>query len=799
MKRHEAKKQQKIQKKQIKRQKKIQKKATIKRLPTHKKVGHYVALSLVVLCTILIILASLGTAAHAAGLVDDTINIANEYSKYGLDNYQLDFYVDNSWGWLPWNWSDGLGKSVMYGLYAITNFIWTISLYLSNATGYLIQEAYQLDFVSQTANAIGKNMQTLAGITPNGFSSSGFYVGFLLIFILILGIYVTYTGLIKRETTKALQAMMNFLAVFLLSSSFIAYAPSYIEKINDFSKDISTASLEVGTKTVLPNSSSQGKDSVDMIRDSLFAIQVKQPWLLLQYGSTVVDKDREEKLLAVSPNTNNGKDRETVVIDEIENQDNANLSIAKVINRLGTVFFLVVFNIGISIFVFLLTGMMIFSQVLFIIFAMFLPISFLLSMIPSFDGMGKRAITKLFNVIMTRAGLTLVITVAFSISSMLYSLAGSAPFFMTMFLQVVTFAGIYFKLGDIMNLFALQSNESQSMGRQLLRRPRMFMTRQSHRLQRTMRQVMRGTPHQTTSKAASNGVQPKSKSATLERGNQSRRNAATHPTHSDNQPNNLGAKAGAAIGNVLDTKNRALNKATELKDTIKDAPTNAKYALYKGQRELVRNATDFSATLNDTRTQKQSKRDQQRHQRQATIAQRRLEMEKAKQARRQPEQPVNTMPKEQPINPAHKRPMTANPANLASGLKPSNVLNKTPKASGNLRPAVNPVTPKKPFALPEPEKRLVLPEPKPSRPATIAKNTSAPPESKTTRPATTTNKTPTPAEPNIQRTTTVPKNTAPTSNTQRLSLQKQQTTTTKQSVKKAQKRKTQKRKPRTKP
>ena len=36
---------------------------------------------------------------------------------------------------------------------------------------------------------------------------------------------------------------------------------------------------------------------------------------------------------------NNGKDRETVVIDEIENQDNANLSIAKVINRLGTVFF----------------------------------------------------------------------------------------------------------------------------------------------------------------------------------------------------------------------------------------------------------------------------------------------------------------------------------------------------------------------------------------------------------------------------------------------------------------------------
>ncbi|MGC3599100.1 hypothetical protein ACPTJ4_15885, partial [Enterococcus faecium] len=75
------------------------------------------------------------------------------------------------------------------------------------------------------------------------------------------------------------------------------------------------------------------------------------------------------------------------------------------------------------------------------------------------------AITKLFNVIMTRAGITLNITVAFSISTMLYSLSSSSPFFMIMFLQIVTFAGIYVKLGDLMSLFTLQSNDSQNMGR----------------------------------------------------------------------------------------------------------------------------------------------------------------------------------------------------------------------------------------------------------------------------------------------------------------------------------------------
>ena len=167
-------------------------------------------MTIVCIAVVIFILASVGTVAHATGLVDETINVSNEYSKYGLDNYQLDFYVDNSWGWLPWNWSDGLGKSVMYGLYAITNFIWTISLYLSNATGYLVQEAYSLDFISQTANSIGKNMQTIAGVTSSGFSTSGFYVGFLLIFILILGIYVAYTGLIKRETTKAIWCNHEF-------------------------------------------------------------------------------------------------------------------------------------------------------------------------------------------------------------------------------------------------------------------------------------------------------------------------------------------------------------------------------------------------------------------------------------------------------------------------------------------------------------------------------------------------------------------------------------------------------------
>lgn len=439
-------------------------------------------------------------SAGAVGLVDDTVDTAHEYSRYPLENYQLDFYVDNSWGWLPWNWVDGIGKQVMYGLYCITNFIWTINLYLSNASGFLVQEAYGLDFISGAADAIGKNIQTIAGISPSGLSTDGFYAGFLLLIILIVGAYVAYTGIIKRETTKAVRAVLNMVLIFVLSGAVIAYAPDCVKRLNEFSEDVSTASLTVGTKIVTPGAQSSSGDSVSLIRDSLFSIQVKQPWLLLQFGDTdteALGEDRVESLLSASPSENNGEDRENVVKTEIEDNGNTNLTVTKAVNRLGTVFFLFLFNIGISVFVFLLTGMMIFSQVLFIIYVMFLPVSFVLSMVPTFEGSSRRAVIKLFNTILARAGITLVITVAFSVSTMLYRISDSYPFFIIAFLQVVLFAGTYFKLGDLLSLFSLRDDGTRSMGRYIARRPGMFLYHQLHRLNRSVRASSKGQAEST--------------------------------------------------------------------------------------------------------------------------------------------------------------------------------------------------------------------------------------------------------------------------------------------------------------
>ena len=571
-----------------------------------------------------------GTVAYAAGLVDNTVSDANAYSKYPLENYQLDFYVDSSWDWLPWNWLDGIGKSIQYGLYAITNFVWTVSLYISNATGYVVQEAYKLDFISDTADAIGKNIQTLAGVTSGGFSSEGFYVGFLLILILVMGIYVAYTGLIRRETTKAIHAVVNFLIVFLLSASMIAYAPDYIAKVNGFSADISNAALSLGTKIVLPDSDSKGKDSVALIRDSLFSVQVKQPWLLLQYGESDIESlgaDRIEELLSASPDTD---DREDVVVDEIEDRDNANLSVTKTMSRLGTVVFLFIFNIGISIFIFLLTGMMIFSQVLFILYAMFLPVSFILSMLPTYESMAKKALTKLFNTIMLRAGIALVITAAFSISAMFYSISAGYPFFMIAFLQIVTFAGIYFKLGDLMAMFSLQSSDTQQVGRRILRRPYLFLGRGTRRLERRIgRTIAVGAAGGAVGAAVTSHSQ---KSNAAKAGNHNRPN---HDAQTDSPANNststFGKRTGEKVGAVLDSKDRIRDKAKSDKQQVKDMPIQTQYAIHSGASRIQENVSDFQrGIVEEQATRKQGRADRQNQHRQ-TIAEKRKELDRARQ------------------------------------------------------------------------------------------------------------------------------------------------------------------------
>ena len=343
----------------------------------------------------------------------------------------------------------------------------------------------------------------------------------------------------------------------------------------------------------------------------------------MQFGNSDTEEigaDRVEALVSASPSDEDGETRENVVKTEIEDNNNDNLTIPQVVNRLGMVFFLLIFNLGITIFIFLLTGMMLFSQILFIIYAMFLPVSFLLSMIPTYENMAKQAVVRVFNAIMTRAGITLIVTVAFSISSMFYNISTDYPFFMVAFLQIICFAGIYMKLGELMSMFSLNANDSQQIGRRIFRRPMVFMRHRARRMEhRIARAVGAGS---VAGAVAGASVARAGKPATNQ-----------PPKKRENTSASMGSRVGSAVGAVMDTKNKVRDSASSLKENVKDLPTQAGYAVHSAKQKAKDNVSDFKRGVVEERENRQEQRTQKRNLHRENISQKKQELQKAQEAR----------------------------------------------------------------------------------------------------------------------------------------------------------------------
>lgn len=582
--------------------------------------------------------------AHAAGLLDETIDTAHEFSRYPIDNYQLDFYVDSSWDWLPWNWMDGIGKTAQYAIYLFTNFLWTLNLYISNAVGYLIQQAYDLDFISSAASEIGKNIQLIAGVSASGFDSTGLFPGMMAIVTLLVGVYCTYAGLIKRETTKAFHAALNFVVVFVVSVGLIAYAPSAITGVNELSSDISNGIVNVSAKILAPDAAGENT-GVSAIRDCLFGIQVKQPWLIMQFGDSDVENIGEERvnsLLGTSPDENRGKDREEVVKTELEDYDNGNLTVTEVTSRFGLSVFFLIFNLIVSAFAIMLTGSMLLSQILFIISAMFLPVSLLISMIPAFSGTSRRAVISLFNTIMLRVGTTLLTTFVLVLSSLAYTIANGKPFVVVVLLQVIVFAGVYMERDKLLGMIGLRDEGTGRVGRAMTNRPRRTISRA----------VRKALPF-----AAGGGVGKRSAQRRAVQSTQ--RTASTSASRETVQPEkkNFGQRVGETVGKIADTPSRVRDKAVETVQKVKDAPTNVEYAVHSNIESARQSVVETMQKRKEARAAQMESRRTTTASRREQLAQRKRERseENTEKTRTEDGNPVQrerpTVPKQQKTEP----------------------------------------------------------------------------------------------------------------------------------------------------
>ena len=289
---------------------------------------------------------------------------------------------------------------------------------------------------------------------------------------------------------------------------------------------------------------------------------------------------------------------------------------------------------------------------------------------------------------MTRAGITLIVTVAFSISSMFYNISTDYPFFMVAFLQIVCFAGIYMKLGDLMSMFSLNAGDSQSMGRRIFRRPYLFMRHRARRMEhRIARAVSAG--------GISGGVAGAVAGSAVAGKRAERKNTASKENRG-NTTSSMGQRAGSKVGAVLDTKNKVKDKANAVKENIKDMPTQTAYAVYSAKEKAKSSVSDFKRGMVQEQQSRQTGRLEKQEQHRQNIADKRMELQKAQEARQAQRKADGsattgaTRPHERPATASKpsaekmqevKRPATATTSKASEPVK-TNVIKERPLSSG---------------------------------------------------------------------------------------------------------------------
>ena len=239
-----------------------------------------------------------------------------------------------------------------------------------------------------------------------------------------------------------------------------------------------------------------------------------------------------------------------------------------------------------------------------------------------------------------------------------------------------------------MSMISFNANDSQSMGRRIFRRPYLFMRHGARRMEhRIARAVSAG--------GISGGVAGAVAGSAVANKRAERKNTASKENRG-NTTSSMGQRAGSKVGAVLDTKNKVKDKANAVKENIKDMPTQTAYAVYSAKEKAKSSVSDFKRGMVQEQQSRQTGRLEKQTQHRQNIADKRMELQKAQEARQAQRKADGsattgaTRPHERPATASKpsmekmqevKRPATA-PTSKASEPVKTNVIKERPLSSG---------------------------------------------------------------------------------------------------------------------
>ncbi|MCB5548784.1 hypothetical protein LIR34_02940 [Blautia sp. MSK17_66] len=166
-----------------------------------------------------------------------------------------------------------------------------------------------------------------------------------------------------------------------------------------------------------------------------------------------------------------------------------------------------------------------------------------------------------------------------------------------------------------------------------------------------------------------------------------------------NTTSSMGQRAGSKVGAVLDTKNKVKDKANAVKENIKDMPTQTAYAVYSAKEKAKSSVSDFKRGMVQEQQSRQTGRLEKQEQHRQNIADKRMELQKAQEARQAQRKTDGsattgaTRPHERPATASSvsktgaekmqevKRPATATTSKISEPVK-ANVIKERPLSSG---------------------------------------------------------------------------------------------------------------------
>ncbi|GIX59473.1 membrane protein [Bacillus paranthracis] len=406
---------------------------------------------LLLICTLLLAFNLLFKAAPVyadeeprPSLIDNIIPKNKEklkYEEYPPSSYGIDVYTpEGGFGESLkfWKWKDNIKEQIVATIFILISIGWSVNLAISSFVTSMVGQSMSLNIVADVGDKLGDVISKAAGF--NGSWGNGIYSELIGLMLALLACWVIWVGFVQRRQSEMLGGLLKALGILVFTLGFFANSSYIIKGLNTFSEQVNKTVLD-STQSI--SGASEGYSSgVDSITDLTHTLLIKQPYTLLQFGTTDMKKIGDERIKKMLTTTD-PDERKNLLKEEVEVQKNQTLSLDATFERGALVLLLGAINLPLWIVLGLCSMAMLFYQLMFIIVALMSPVMLLMALVPAWTGTAKKFLSELFRTLLMKVAIGFLVTLMFWVSSILFSATDKYGYLVVAALQVLSFLGVW--------------------------------------------------------------------------------------------------------------------------------------------------------------------------------------------------------------------------------------------------------------------------------------------------------------------------------------------------------------------